>query len=78
MAMLRCVKSLINGNNTSIWKSSALMNLASSFIFRMRDSEKKKSNLFANFKKNDRDRKKLMDMVLKQLRALVNNGPIRG
>ena len=48
------------------------------FIFRMRDSEKKRSNLFTNFKKNDRDRKKLMDMVLKQLRALVNSGPPRG
>ncbi|XP_071792572.1 exocyst complex component 6B-like isoform X2 [Asterias amurensis] len=51
---------------------------AITILEKMRDSEKKKSNLFANFKKTDRDRKKLMDLVLKQLRALVNNGPIRG
>lgn len=36
----------------------------------MRDADKKK-NLFTTFKKNERDRKKLMDTVLKQLRALT-------
>ncbi|XP_038070937.1 exocyst complex component 6B-like isoform X2 [Patiria miniata] len=51
---------------------------AITILEKMRDSEKKKSNLFTNFKKNDRDRKKLMDMVLKQLRALVSSGPPRG
>ncbi|XP_071827649.1 exocyst complex component 6-like isoform X2 [Apostichopus japonicus] len=37
---------------------------------KMRDADKKK-NLFTTFKKNERDRKKLMDTVLKQLRALT-------
>ncbi|XP_072177951.1 exocyst complex component 6B-like [Diadema setosum] len=37
---------------------------------KMRDTDKKK-NLFTTFKKNERDRKKLMDTVLKQLRGLV-------
>ena len=37
---------------------------------RMKDTEKKKTFL-PTFKKNERDRKKLMDMVLKQLKALV-------
>ena len=36
----------------------------------MKDTEKKRTFLPA-FKKNDRDRKKLMDTVLKQLKALV-------
>ncbi|XP_063963587.1 exocyst complex component 6B-like isoform X12 [Lytechinus pictus] len=42
---------------------------------KMRDTDKKK-NLFNTFKKNERDRKKLMDTVLKQLKALapsINN-----
>ncbi|XP_030842030.1 exocyst complex component 6B isoform X2 [Strongylocentrotus purpuratus] len=42
---------------------------------KMRDTDKKK-NLFTTFKKNERDRKKLMDTVLKQLKALapsINN-----
>ena len=38
----------------------------------MRDADKKKSNLLASFKRNERDRKKLLDTVLKQLRQLVN------
>ena len=37
---------------------------------RMRDTDKKK-NLFTQLKKNERDRKKLMDTVLKQLKALL-------
>ncbi|ELT98261.1 hypothetical protein CAPTEDRAFT_168993 [Capitella teleta] len=39
---------------------------------KMRDLDKKKSNLLASFKRNERDRKKLLDTVLKQLRQLVN------
>ena len=43
------------------------------FVPRMKDKENKKTFL-PTFKKNERDRKKLMDMVLKQLKALVT-GP---
>ncbi|XP_075072247.1 exocyst complex component 6 isoform X3 [Mixophyes fleayi] len=32
----------------------------------------KKNNIFAQFRKNDRDRQKLIDTVVKQLRSLVN------
>lgn len=38
---------------------------------RMRDSSKK-NNIFAPFRKNDRDKQKLIETVVKQLRSLVN------
>ena len=38
----------------------------------MKDADKKKNNLFATFKRNERDKKKLLDTVLKQLRQLTN------
>uniref|UniRef100_A0A493TKV8 Exocyst complex component n=1 Tax=Anas platyrhynchos platyrhynchos TaxID=8840 RepID=A0A493TKV8_ANAPP len=37
----------------------------------MRDSSKK-NNIFAQFRKNDRDKQKLIETVVKQLRSLVN------
>ena len=41
-------------------------------IYRLTASERKKKNVFANLKKNERDKKKLQETVLKQLRSLVN------
>jgi len=38
----------------------------------LNNADKKKNNLFASLKKNERDKKKLLDTVLKQLRGLVN------
>ena len=38
----------------------------------MKDADKKKNNLLTTFKRNERDKKKLMDTVLRQLRSLVN------
>ncbi|XP_075697119.1 exocyst complex component 6 isoform X1 [Rhinoderma darwinii] len=38
---------------------------------KMKDMNKK-NNIFAQFRKNDRDRQKLIDTVVKQLRSLVN------
>ena len=38
----------------------------------MKDGDKKKNNLLTTFKRNERDKKKLMDTVLKQLRQLIN------
>ncbi|XP_063818124.1 exocyst complex component 6-like isoform X2 [Pseudophryne corroboree] len=38
---------------------------------KMKDMSKK-NNIFAQFRKNDRDRQKLIDTVVKQLRSLVN------
>lgn len=37
----------------------------------MKDSSKK-NNIFAQFRKNDRDKQKLIETVVKQLRSLVN------
>lgn len=39
---------------------------------RLNNADKKKNNLFAWKGKNERDKKKLLDTVLKQLRGLVN------
>ena len=39
---------------------------------RLTASERKKKNVFSNLKKNERDKKKLQETVLKQLRSLVN------
>lgn len=38
----------------------------------MKDSSKK-NNIFAQFRKNDRDKQKLIETVVKQLRSLVNS-----
>lgn len=40
--------------------------------FRLNNTDNKKKNLFAALKKGERDKKKLIDTVLKQLRGLVN------
>ncbi|XP_071949285.1 exocyst complex component 6B-like isoform X1 [Antedon mediterranea] len=48
-------------------------NTAIILLEKMRESDKKK-NLFTTFKKNERDKKKLMDTVLKQLRGLAGGG----
>lgn len=48
------------------------MSVSFAFYFsRMRDSSKK-NNIFAQFRKNDRDKQKLIETVVKQLRSLVN------
>lgn len=39
-------------------------------VCRMKDTSKK-NNIFAQFRKNDRDRQKLIETVVRQLRALV-------
>ncbi|CAH1783134.1 unnamed protein product, partial [Owenia fusiformis] len=44
---------------------------AIALLEKMKDADKKK-NLFASLKKNERDKKKLLDTVLKQLRGLMN------
>lgn len=41
-------------------------------IFRLNNADKKKNNLFTSLKKNERDKKKLIDTVLKQLKTLEN------
>ncbi|KAL5020900.1 hypothetical protein ScPMuIL_000055 [Solemya velum] len=46
--------------------------VAISLLEKLNNADKKKNNLFASLKKNDRDRKKLLDTVLKQLRGLAN------
>ena len=38
---------------------------------RMKDTSKK-NNIFSQFRKNDRDKQKLIETVVKQLRSLVN------
>jgi hypothetical protein len=39
---------------------------------RLNNTDNKKKNLFTALKKNERDKKKLIDTVLKQLRGLMN------
>ncbi|NXK48971.1 EXOC6 protein, partial [Chauna torquata] len=54
--------------------SYCVSNMSVSFVFyfsRMKDSSKK-NNIFAQFRKNDRDKQKLIETVVKQLRSLVN------
>lgn len=45
--------------------------LLHSHVSRMKDTNKK-NNIFAQFRKNDRDKQKLIETVVKQLRSLVN------
>ncbi|KAJ8316919.1 hypothetical protein KUTeg_004823 [Tegillarca granosa] len=45
---------------------------AISLLEKLNNADKKKNNLFQSLKKNERDKKKLLDTVLKQLRGLVN------
>lgn len=40
--------------------------------YRLNNTDNKKKNLFTTLKKTERDKKKLIDTVLKQLRGLVN------
>lgn len=40
-------------------------------VSRMKDTNKK-NNIFSQFRKNDRDKQKLIETVVKQLRSLVN------
>ena len=46
-------------------------NMCSSLPPRMKDTSKK-NNIFSQFRKNDRDKQKLIETVVKQLRSLVN------
>ncbi|ESN92296.1 hypothetical protein HELRODRAFT_157969 [Helobdella robusta] len=39
---------------------------------KLKEGEKKKLNLFSSFKKNERDKKKFLDTILKQLRSLIS------
>lgn len=39
---------------------------------RMRDADKKKSSILSTLKKNERERKKLLETILKQLHQLAN------
>lgn len=41
-------------------------------VFRLNNLDKRRNNLFASLKKNERDKKKLIDTVLKQLKVLEN------
>ena len=41
-------------------------------VYRLNNAERRKNNLFSALKRNERDKKKLVDTVLKQLRQLVN------
>jgi len=43
-----------------------------SIVRRLNNAERRKNNLFTALKRNERDKKKLVDTVLKQLRQLVN------
>ncbi|XP_048745103.1 exocyst complex component 6B isoform X3 [Ostrea edulis] len=45
---------------------------AISLLEKLNNTDNKKKNLFTALKKNERDKKKLIDTVLKQLRGLVN------
>lgn len=54
-------------SNTQIILETIYM---SSSLCRMRESNRK-NNVFAQFRKTDRDRQKLIDTVIKQLRNLI-------
>lgn len=41
-------------------------------LFRMKDTSRK-NNMFAQFRKNERDKQKLIDTVAKQLRGLISS-----
>ncbi|KAK3094794.1 hypothetical protein FSP39_006322 [Pinctada imbricata] len=47
-------------------------NVAISLLEKLNNSDKKKNNLFSALKKGERDKKKLLDTVLRQLRGLAN------
>ncbi|XP_053407122.1 exocyst complex component 6B-like isoform X1 [Mercenaria mercenaria] len=49
--------------------------VAISIMEKLSNSEKKKTKVFASLKKNERDKKKLQELVLKQLKGLVNGQP---
>ncbi|KAI5627371.1 exocyst complex component 6 isoform X2, partial [Silurus asotus] len=51
--------------------STALALLEKSVFLMMKDTSKK-NNIFSQFRKNDRDKQKLIETVVKQLRSLVN------
>ncbi|KAL4231929.1 Exocyst complex component 6 [Mactra antiquata] len=46
--------------------------VAISIMEKLSNTEKKKNKVFASLKKNERDKKKLQEVVLKQLKGLVN------
>lgn len=46
--------------------------IMSLLCYRLNNTDNKKKNLFTTLKKTERDKKKLIDTVLKQLRGLVN------
>ncbi|XP_070210357.1 exocyst complex component 6B-like [Littorina saxatilis] len=51
---------------------------AVSLLEKLNNADKKKNNLFTSLKKNERDKKKLVDTVLKQLRGLENGTTPQG
>ncbi|KAL8624105.1 hypothetical protein ACOMHN_036108 [Nucella lapillus] len=51
---------------------------AISLLEKLNNADKKKNNLFTSLKKNERDKKKLVDTVLKQLRGLENGTTPQG
>lgn len=55
-----------------IWFCILYMAEMCHLYFRLNNTDNKKKNLFAALKKGERDKKKLIDTVLKQLRGLVN------
>ncbi|MGH0155203.1 UNVERIFIED_CONTAM: hypothetical protein FKN15_041886, partial [Acipenser sinensis] len=46
-------------------------NTALALLEKMKDTSRK-NNMFAQFRKNERDKQKLFDTVVKQLRSLIN------
>ena len=59
--MTLAVEVALNSNTTNYF-----------LYFRLFNAEKKKIKVFAALKKNERDKKKLQESVLKQLKGLVN------
>ncbi|XP_055955503.1 exocyst complex component 6B isoform X2 [Patella vulgata] len=51
---------------------------AINLLEKLNNADKKKNNLFTSLKKNERDKKKLVDTVLKQLRGLENGTTPQG
>uniref|UniRef100_A0A3Q4I744 Exocyst complex component n=1 Tax=Neolamprologus brichardi TaxID=32507 RepID=A0A3Q4I744_NEOBR len=48
------------------------LNPAACFLSQKKHDTSKKNNIFSQFRKNDRDKQKLIETVVKQLRSLVN------
>ena len=61
-------------NNEHTFYICVFCNILSKIIrlFRLTNADKKKNNLLTTFKRNERDKKKLNDTILRQLRQLMN------